>query len=413
MRPSTLIAILIAVVLGLVGVTAARLLNLFGSPPAEPSHSVLAANQNIVKGALIETRQVKVRPLRGSELEAYRRDPTGYLPPLETAIYLRIARENILADSPIRSDQLEPFENPEGVPERLAPNMKPVNLAVKLDDSSGGLLRVGDWVNVMMTSLITGPNLKDSPRQVTIIPAARIILKRNTLRPIYTALPSDKPVPFTIETNSHRASLTEFARDKGDFSLVALPEVEGKRLEAARQAAIVAAQSADPSPTPTLVSFVDPRSEAYRKELRFVGDFEAKEGPIGGANLEELFGLTYPPPPGPRPPVRPNSYIQQYMGSQRQSDVIVSPDGRILARSNDRPEQSQGPRVINTSIGSYMDPDELERSREHPIDYSSGALKRAAQPLIAEFTFRKPSLAREALTAYPNPEAEGGLARAR
>ncbi len=413
MKPSALIAILIAVVLGLLGVTAARLLNLFGSDPAEPNITVLAANQNIVKGALVETRQVTVRPLRSSELDAYRRDRSKYLPPLPTAIYLRIARENILTDTPIRTDQLEPFENPEGVPERLAPNRKPVNLAVKLDDSSGGLLRVGDWVNVVMTSLITGPGLKDSPRQVTIIPAARIILKRNTLRPIYTALPSDKPVPFTIETNSYRASLTEFARDKGDFSLVALPEVEGKRLEAARQAAILAAQSDDPSPAPSLVSFANPRSEAYQKELRFVRNFEDKSAPIGSSNLEELFHLTLPPPPGPRPPVVPNSYIQQYSGAQRRADVVISPDNQILSRSNDGFGQDSGPRVVNTSIGSYMETDDNAGWAETPDDRSFGSTRRATRSLITEFTFRKPSLLREALAAYPNPEADGNPAPVR
>ena len=124
MKPSTLIALLIAVVLGLVAITAARLLNLFGSAPpvaAEPQIKVLVANQNIVKGALIEVSQVMVRPIKSEELAAYRRDSNKYLPPLETAVYLRIAHENILADTPIRTDQLEPFENPEGVPERLAP----------------------------------------------------------------------------------------------------------------------------------------------------------------------------------------------------------------------------------------------------------------------------------------------------
>jgi Flp pilus assembly protein CpaB len=427
MKPSTLIALLIAVVLGLVAITAARLLNLFGSPPpvaAEPQIKVLVANQNIVKGALIEVTQVMVRPIKSEEVAAYRRDSNKYLPPLETAVYLRIAHENILADTPIRTDQLEPFENPEGVPERLAPNMQPVNLSVRPEDSSGGLLRVGDWVNVLMTSLVTGPGLKDSPRQVLIVPNARVILKRNTLRPIYAALPTDKPVPFTIETNSYRAALLEFARDKGDFSLVAIPEVEGQRLETARTSAINASKSSDTSrPELHLVAFSDPRSDPYKKELQIVSRYEQTAAPISNVSLQELFNLTIPPPLPPKPGPRPNTVIQQFSGTQRLADVVVAPDNRVLGRS-DRGlgGRERGPTVVNTNLGTYMDYDDYGRGDvydEHPYDWNRLARGRDGRDDIVytEFIFRKPSLVSDTFTANPPlpepPKGATGATRTR
>jgi Flp pilus assembly protein CpaB len=411
MKPSTVIAILIAAVLGLVGITAARLLNVFGSPPplAEPQIKVLVANQNIVKGALIDIRQVMVRALKNNELDTYKRESSKYLPPIETAVYLRIAHENILADTPIRTDQLEPFENPEGVPERLAPNMQPVNLSVRLEDSSGGLLRVGDWVTIFITSLITGPGMKDSPRQVMIVPSARVILKRNTLRPIFTALPSDKPVPFTIETNSYRAALAEFARDKADFRLVAIPEGEGKRLEAARQKAIDASRGSNPSaPELHLVAFTDPQSDSYKKELQLVQKYEEKGTPISNASLQELFKLTVPAPPLPSLPPAPDTYIQQFAGTQRLADVVITPGNRVYLRSDrGTGRRERLPGVINTDLGTFGDYDDFGWDGWDDRDNRFGGLPRR-EDALTEFTFRKPSDAGVGRTANASLEAPIG-----
>ena len=301
--------------------------------------------------------------------------------------------------------------------------MQPVNLSVRQEDSSGGLLRVGDWVNVFMTSLVTGPGLKDSPRQVLIVPNARVILKRNTLRPIYAALPSDKPVPFTIETNAYRTALCEFARDKGDFSLVAIPEVEGQRLEAARKNAIEVSKSSDTSsPELHLVAFTDPKSDSYNKELRIVNKYEQTAAPISNVSLQELFNLTIPPPLPPQPGPRPNTVIQQFAGTHRLADVVVAADNRVLGR-NDRGlgGRERGPGVVNTNLGSYMDYDDDNYNGdvydERPYAWNDRTRGRGSgrdEIVFTEFIFRKPSLVSDTFAAnQPLPEAPKSVARPR
>jgi len=377
MKSSTILALLMATVTGLVGVSSYRLWNHFRSPAVlkeEPQIKVLVANQNILKGNLIDPRQVMVRSLRPDEKGEYLQSTDHYLPAIESAVYLRIAGENIMADTPIRTEYLEPFENPEGVPERLAPQMRPVNLSVEIDDSSGGLLRVGDWVNVYFSSLVTGEGLKDAPRRVLIVPNARIILKRNTLRPIYSSLPGDKPVPFTIETNGYRAALCDFAKDLGEFSLVAIPESEAKKLESARNHVLEDARKEGASvEDETLVSFNDPESDLYKTELDLVKRYVSNGEPISDHSLQELFRLV----PRRVEPAEPKRFtrIQQYHGTKRVDDVVISPERRVVSTSLRGSRRPNGERVEEGNLNTPQ---------------SNDAAEMTADSYESSYSFRKP-----------------------
>ena len=388
MKPSTIVALLIATVVGLIGLSASRVVGLMRSPRQEGSTEavkVLVAAQNILKGNLIDPKQVIVRPLKPGEKADYQVSNAEYLPPMESAVYLRIAKENILADSPIKASQLEPLENPDGVPERLAPNMQPVNLSVLPKDSVGGLLRVGDWVNVYMNVVVSGPGLRESPRRALIVPNARVILKRNTLRPIYASISGDKPIPFTLETNTYRAALCEFARDMGEFSLVAIPEAEARSLEERRKKTMELGQDIESFDGQPRVSFLDLDSENYKKELALVSNHEKDLKPITNYNLQQLFDLDSPHAPLQRPKRTPIRYIEQYHGTRRLDDVTVTPDRRILRDTSTPGSRSKLANARDIGLQYPTIPTDSE-SGETELPANDGS-----QHIVPEFQFMKPS----------------------
>ena len=235
---------------------------------------------------------------------------------------------------------------------------------------------MGDWVNVYFSTVITGPGLKDSPQRVLLVPNARIILKRNTLRPIYSALPADKPVPFTIETNEYRAAVCDFARDQGEFSLVAIPESEAKELESARNQAMEAAQQDEPvSPEHHRVSFIDPSSAAYKKEQQIVENFVTSGEPIRDRNLQEIFNLAPQAiEPAPAPKI---TRIEQYHGTRRQDDMVFSSERRLTNMASNR-KASRESRADLEGNPANLNP--ATSSKDPSLD-SSGT----------EFQFRKPT----------------------
>jgi Flp pilus assembly protein CpaB len=114
-----------------------------GQPPAVATTvSVLVSTQNVIKGTVLDPRMVRIRPMRPSEMQHYALAAMKLLPATETAVTLRIAKVNILADQPISESDLEPFEGSEGIPKRLAPNMHDVTIGVLQEDSAGGHVRV-------------------------------------------------------------------------------------------------------------------------------------------------------------------------------------------------------------------------------------------------------------------------------
>ncbi len=371
MRPSTLIALLISLTIGLMGLAGARALNLFSGqkPVAIPQISVLVSTQNVIKGTVLDPRMVRIRAMRPNEVQHYAQVGAQFLPATEAAVSLRIAKVNILADQPILEDQLEPFEGSDGIPKRLAPNMHDVTIGVLQEDSAGGHVRVGDWVDVYFTAKISGPGVKESLRQVRIASNARVIVKRNNLLPIFAPLPAGK-IPFTLETNSYRAALIDYARDKGDFRLMSLAESVQRKLELARKKAMESANRvvAEPdsasdtlpaeqpmqSDNPELhrIAFIPMESTEYLKEKSLVEVFEKEQAPISSLDLQKLFGII-PPVRGVKKPKR---VIEQFAGTRRLEDVEISPRNQI-ENSQRSPQQSNNPnnKVVDESFDDQLE----------------------------------------------------------
>ncbi len=299
MRASTLLVLTIAILIGVGVAVAARVSGIFRrpqAPPPPPEVKVLVAGQNIFEGGLITSGSVKVRNMTPKELEHYREHKDEYLPATPSAIYLRIADAHILTDQPILKKHLKPMEIPSSLNSRLLPSMRSVNVSVNKDHSSGGLIRVGEWVDVLLTSEITDPEGNTTVKTAPIARRVRVVAKRNTLWPVYAPLDPEKPIPFTIEVNPYRAALVEFAKRHGELTLVPLPQSEQKKLETTRTALLKKGSDIK------LVHFGEPgTAEAAAEDARVMA-YNHDELVVGQKDLMRIFDLKLAIAPTPPPP---------------------------------------------------------------------------------------------------------------
>src|SRR5262245_64485139 len=126
MRATTLFALTAALLIGLGLAVAAKMGGYFDrkQPAAEvkkPEIQVLVAGRNLYANDLIDVSGVRVRALRDDEKKDFEANAKNYLPPVQTAVYLRIAAKNIEADAPILRDSLKEMAKPAPLPERLIP----------------------------------------------------------------------------------------------------------------------------------------------------------------------------------------------------------------------------------------------------------------------------------------------------
>jgi Flp pilus assembly protein CpaB len=324
MRASTLFALTLAILAGLGVAIAGKRLGLFkGPPPPEPPAKrpevqALVAGRNLFAGDLIDTASVKVRPLRPEELEHYDRNKDDYVPPVVSAMFLRVADKNIYADQPILKSSLKDLAKPEPLNTRLLTRMRAINLALPKDQSAGGLIQVGDWVDVLLTCTIDRKDQGPTTRAACLIPNARVVAKRNSLWPIYAPLPEDKPIHYTLETNPYRAALLEFSRTRGQLSLAPLPSVEQQKLEAQREKVMLGA----PEVTPALFGFAS-SAEGEDEELR-VTAYNRGELAVTEGDLVRIFNITSPPPPlAAVPPLT----IERLSGIGRYEPALFAPNG--------------------------------------------------------------------------------------
>src|SRR5205823_7978112 len=115
---------------------------------------------------------------------------------------------------------------------RISQGMRGINVAVAKVHCAGGMISVGDWVDVQLVTNLEEPaapgNGKNAPPPSTasavIARAVRVIAKRNSLWPVMTPLAPDMPYNFTLEANPYRAGLIEFVKDKGTIALLPLSD---------------------------------------------------------------------------------------------------------------------------------------------------------------------------------------------
>lgn len=342
MKASTLLALTVALLLAIGAAATARMLGLFERSQAtakqDPVIKILVARQNLYAGIAVTSEMVMVRDLRPGELANYNENSKNYLPAQVEAVVLRIPNRNIEADQPILKTDLEDLAFPDGVPGRLAPGTRAVNLSIPKDRAAGGLIAKGDRVDVLMTSRVCDGNDCTKSRILSAFLARnlRVVVKRNQLWTVLRPNPDNQPVSFTLEANPYRAALIEFASSLGTISL--LPAA-AQRNEKGTSGDVQAA------------SFSMPGSQEYEAEDERVDKLLRGELSITEADLERVFRLRpivrIPPPPPPPPPV----IIQQITGTRPSGEVVFdSKSGERIPRPAPQPpvtakNESYGPVV--------------------------------------------------------------------
>jgi Flp pilus assembly protein CpaB len=365
MRASSVFALTLAVLIGLGAVIGARYagwLNRIEQPKKEVKEvAVLVTARNIFPGDVIEQAWVKTRPMRPEELVHYNANKEKYLPAVPAAAVLRVANKPIEADAPILREDLTELKKPEALHERLMPNMRAINLSLQRDQCAGGLIQVGEWVDVYLTSTITAENGLETTRTAAVATKLRIIAKRGSLWNLLAALPEGKPVQYAVEANPYRAALLEFAKNKGTLSIAALSAAEQKRLEQRRNEWLDKNAAVKLLP----ISFAEPGNEEIDAEATRIEGLQRGEYTIGSGDLIRLFDLHTPPPPmqptpttpptptpttPPAPKVLPEplpeTSVEQFSGLKRTRTTYFSADGSYAGSEEPRTARANAKREM-------------------------------------------------------------------
>jgi Flp pilus assembly protein CpaB len=292
MKASTLFAVIIAILLGLGVVAAARYTGLFARatpppPKQEEPHKVLVAARNLFEGMVVKPDDVKVRTLEPDEVAEYQRTKEKHLPPIPEVAVLRVLARNVEAGQPMLREYLYEQALPDPLSRRLKRGMRAVNLVLPKDRAGGGLIQVGEHVDVYLTTQIARPGHWDEAVTQTACVARNVpvIVKRDMLWQAMLPVPFGQPVYYTLEVNPYRAALLEFAKVKGDLSLLttdANPKKGGLK--------------------PAGGAPADDDSKEYADEETRVAAFNNGELAVGEGDLERIFHLA--PPLQKAPPIR-------------------------------------------------------------------------------------------------------------
>ena len=280
MRASTLFALFIAVMIGLAGLAAARYFGVFRTPVVQPQPvvqlpKVLVAKKNLYEDIAMTPGDVEVRELTADEYDDYRKNPEKYLSARPEAASMRVLNRNVGAGQILYNEYLTPQVIPKGVGEVLPPGMVAVHVEVTKDRANGGLIRIGDHVDVYLSTKIEGSGTPPVTRS-GYAPIARglpVIFKRDMLWPVVAPVPEGKPLAFTLAANPYRAALIEYAKSKGQLTLVPIstpPLGKGAKAE-----------------FPT--TWDDPASEEYKNEDKRIAALSQGNRSISDADLESHF----------------------------------------------------------------------------------------------------------------------------
>lgn len=338
MRASFLLVLVLAVLVGLAVAVGFRYSGLLNPPVAQPvvppvvekvvvappPSRVLATTRNLFAGDAIEAPDVYLRPATAAELKELESHPNDFLPPVMSSAYFRTPTRNMLADTVLKKADLEEMAKPEALHTRLTPGTRAFGVSVPKSHSVGGLIQVGDWVDVYVTTEVSRTDSAvKTPYTGLLVKSAQVVAKRDTLHKIYSGLPSDL-VAFTLAANPYRTGLLEYGRAIGTLSLVPVSGDEKKRLDAMKDAAIK-----DPDKAIALtVGNTDSREG--REELQRVRDYEGGTLAAGAPDLVRILALApipvpQPPPPPMTPQPAPPTTIEIYNGATRKPPVVIAP----------------------------------------------------------------------------------------
>ena len=170
MRASTVFAIALSLLIALAAAAGAKYAGLFDKkapPPAggKPAPvKVLVATVNLYEDVTVLANQVMVRDIRPEEQKAleekFGKDEwkSKLMPAMVTAANLRIARFNIDADRILLRDYFFDSNLPQGLPDHLSKGTRAVNVSVPKQRAVGGAIRLGDYVDVLLTTKVWDTN---------------------------------------------------------------------------------------------------------------------------------------------------------------------------------------------------------------------------------------------------------------
>lgn len=335
MKASSLFAITVALLLALGVLVGAKYTGLFDAPApatviekkkAAKPPLVVVANRNLVRGTAAMPGDAKVRPLTEMEIDFYEKNKTKLLPPSVRAVEYRVLARSVAAGQPLLEEYFEPHGIPEPLSMRLEPGMRTVHLSVMKDQAAGGLLRVGERVDVLLTAEIKTNPCKDcqpvAPFVATAVIARnlKIAIKRDSFLTMMAPIPQDKPLSFILEANPYRAALIDYAKSKGTITLT--PSTSATQALARN------------------TSTADFDSREYRDEDKRVQEFLNNEVIVSDADLERIFNLK-PRPPVPQvvsaPPVR----VEMMVGLNHRKTMVLD-DGAV---------RYEGPKSLRPTSG--------------------------------------------------------------
>lgn len=319
MRASTLFAITLSLLLGLGAVAGARYAGLFDKKetPLVPEKPVvvkmLVSKVTLYEGMATTPEMVMVRErtLSGDDEQQYRKDPgkfmAKYMPASTTAASFRIPKRNILAETILLNDMFEDPELPPGPGDgkRVEAGYRAVNVQISKENSIGGTIRLGDYVDVWLTTKATLGSGKDKTETITsacIAKGCKIVMKRNTIWPIAQKDPDNKPISFTLQANPYRAAVIEYADNRGELSL-------------------------RPAPAPTFKTpndFSIPGNPEYGEENQRVERINDGVYTVGDPDLMRIFNLK---PPAPVPPPPSPLMTRRVYGTDMYAPALYDPNG--------------------------------------------------------------------------------------
>jgi len=321
-RASTLFALSIALLVGLGAAVAVKVSGVLNppappvAPPLPPPPPILVAARNLNVGDAVGVTDARVRPLAPTETYDYQKNRANYLPPVPEAAQFRFIRKNIEADQPLTQDMFEPIGKPEPLHTRLLPLTRAIDVQLERENSAAGLIQVGDWVDVYLTSEVGRTDEPAvSPRTALLARAVMVVAKRGTLYQTYAPLPPG-PIQFTLAANPYRAALIDYARNKGVLSLMPLSLIEKKRLDALKI-------EVEQEPEKVVELALPAGSEEAKAELGRVLAYNLGQSVTGDEDLIRVFNLK------PLTPPTPPQTVEYYRGVRKQgTDTFVTTGGQ-------------------------------------------------------------------------------------
>lgn len=329
MRGSLLAVVAVAVVLGLGVVALVRAMGWLSPPPAPvvqpvvttpppapPPPQVLVAGRPMYAGDMVDAAALLLRPLRPYEVKDFEANRADYLVSMESAVLRDLARD-ISADTPLKKADLAPVQKPEPLHARLAPGTRAVDLAVPRELAAGGLIAVGDWVDVLvLTDVSRTDSAARVPQSGVLVQAAPVIAKRSSLFAVFSAQ-KDGPIGHMVAVNPYRAALLDYARSVGTISLVPVSAAEKRRLDTIKTRAATNPATASAAAIP----FAEPGSPEFRDEVERIEKYNRGELAVGRADLARVLQLA---PPAPKAPA---VQIELFRGTARAGTASFDPPG--------------------------------------------------------------------------------------